>query len=273
MLPPHHPADIRQTMFGSTQASSTEHIISPSLSGMPMEVRGPSPIHGFLDNIRGPLPNPGNLLGMKAPPPISYHRGGSRSPLNCPLFPLVGQRRWSEAAAGEVRSDGLEDSEANMRRWSMPWEASVKSVIVHPQHNTVAWHQTRVVPGTRFVNAAASSSSGKSASDRSQSGTPGCLIIIRLERMLILFILADSIWHSSAATSQDGLAEAIQLLSFRPARLHQHPPHPPVGQPFIEETHSGFVSLACLTRLAYVPITVLKLHTAPRQRSCLRDVV
>lgn len=178
MLPHHHQAtDIRQTMFGSansTQASS-EHIISPSLSGMPMDVRGPSPIQGFLDNIRGPLPNPGNLLGMKAPPPNTYHRGGSRSPLNCPLFPLVGQRRWSEAAAGEVRSDGLEDSEANMRRWSMPWEASVKSVIVHPQHNTVAWHQTRVVPGTRFINAAASSSSGKSASDRSQSGTPGCL--------------------------------------------------------------------------------------------------
>lgn len=172
---PHHPiTDFRQTMFGSvnsTQASS-EHIISPGLGGIPLEVRGPSPIQGFLDNIRGPLPNPGNLLGMKAPP-TTYHRGGSRSPLNCPLFPLVGQRRWSEAAAGEVRSDGLEESEANMRRWSMPWEASVKSVIVHPQHNTVAWHQTRVVPGTRFVNAAASSSSGKSASDRSQSGTPG----------------------------------------------------------------------------------------------------
>lgn len=173
-------ADPRQMMYGSansTQASS-EHIISPCLAGMPdvrpMEVRGPSPIQGFLDNIRGPLPNPGNLLGMKAPP-TTYHRGGSRSPLNCPLFPLVGQRRWSEAAAGEVRCDALGDSEANMRRWSMPWEASSKSVIVQPHHNTVAWHQTRVVPGTRFATAAAaaSSSSGKSASDRSQSGTPG----------------------------------------------------------------------------------------------------
>lgn len=170
-------ADPRQMMYGSansTQASS-EHIISPpgmpTMSDVrPMEIRGPSPIQGFLDNIRGPLPNPGNLLGMKAPP-TAYHRGGSRSPLNCPLFPLVGQRRWSEAAAGEVRCDALNDPEANMRRWSMPWEASAKSVIVQPHHNTVAWHQTRVVPGTRFAMAAVSS--GKAASDRSQSGTPG----------------------------------------------------------------------------------------------------
>lgn len=60
------------------------------------DIRGPSPIQNFLENIRGPLPNPGHLLGMKAP----FYRC-SRSPLNFPLFPL--QRRWSEAAAGEVR--------------------------------------------------------------------------------------------------------------------------------------------------------------------------
>lgn len=174
MLSHHLAADIRHTMFGSANSTQTssEHIISP------LDVRGPSPNQGFLDNIRGPLPNPGNLLGMKAaaaPPPTTYYRGGSRSPLNCPLFPLVGQRRWSEAAAGEVRCDPSGDPEANMRRWSMPWEASAKSVNVHPQHNTVAWHQTRVVPGTRFaaVGGAAMVSSAKSASDRSQSGTPG----------------------------------------------------------------------------------------------------
>lgn len=59
-------------------------------------IRGPSPVHNFLENIRGPLPNPGHLLGMKTP----FYRC-SRSPLNFPLFPL--QRRWSEAAAGEVK--------------------------------------------------------------------------------------------------------------------------------------------------------------------------
>lgn len=184
------PADARHMLFGSgnsTQASS-EHIISPCLPGLPdgrqtIDVRGPSPIQGFLDNIRGPLPNPGNLLGMKAPPTQAYHhRGGSRSPLNCPLFPLLGQRRWSEAAAGEVRCDAIgSDPEANMRRWSMPWEASGHSAIVQPQQNTVAWHQTRMMPGSRFAPAIGGAtaapmpppSSGKSTSDRSQSGTPG----------------------------------------------------------------------------------------------------
>lgn len=121
------------------------------------EIRGPSPIQGFLENIRGPLPNPGHLLGMKTP----FYRG-PRSPLNFPLFPLNGQRRWSEAAAGEVKGESIMDAESNMRRWSMPWEAS-KCV-----KNTVTWHQTRIMPVSKLAVPAS-----KSNSDRSQSTTPG----------------------------------------------------------------------------------------------------
>lgn len=94
---------------GSTQASS-EH------GGQFEQIRGPSPIQGMghLDHIRGPLPNPGHLLTMKTP----FYRG-SRSPLNFPLFPSNGQRRWSETAA--VQTAAQED-ENQARRWSMPWE-------------------------------------------------------------------------------------------------------------------------------------------------------
>lgn len=78
------------------------------------QIRGPSPIQcfGHLDHIRGPLPPPGHLVTMKTP----FYRG-SRSPLK--LFPLNGQRRWSETAA--VQS-GAEEAENQARRWSMPWE-------------------------------------------------------------------------------------------------------------------------------------------------------
>lgn len=95
---------------GSTQASS-DH----SGGGQFEQIRGPSPVQGLghLDHIRGPLPNPGHLLTMKAP----FYRG-SRSPLNFPLFPSNGQRRWSETAAVQHQSE--EANEA--RRWSMPWE-------------------------------------------------------------------------------------------------------------------------------------------------------
>lgn len=122
------------------------------------EIRGPSPIQGFLDNIRGPLPNPGHLMGMKAP----FYRG-SRSPLNFPLFPLNGQRRWSEAAAGEVRGgESTIDVESQMRRWSMPWEAT------KTDKNTVSWHQTRIMPISKLAVP-----TSKTSSDRSQSTTPG----------------------------------------------------------------------------------------------------
>lgn len=54
-----------------------------------------------------------------------------------------------------------------------------------------------------------------------------------MNKNLIEFI--DSMYQSST-TSQDGLAEAIQLLSCRPSRAYQ----PTLGQSFAEEqpTHS-----------------------------------
>ncbi|XP_055703709.1 uncharacterized protein LOC129802140 isoform X1 [Phlebotomus papatasi] len=216
------PIEGRALLFGSgSTQSSSDH--SCSLTGTALEqtrgpsphhdIRGPSPVQGFLETIRGPLPNPGHLLGMKAP----FYRG-SRSPLNFPmLFPL-NQRRWSEAAAGEVSGEASLDAESQMRRWSMPWEAS------KTDRSTVSWHQTRLMPMSKLAAVPIS----KSSSDRSQSTTP------------------DSVWQSSV-TSQDGLAEAIQLLSCRPVSRPQYPPQPPplhqVMQqqppPFIEEPHTS----------------------------------
>ena len=181
------------------------------------DIRGPSPIQGFLDNCRGPLPNPGHLLGMKAP----FYRG-SRSPLNFPLFPLAGQRRWSEAAAGEVCcGDSVLDAESQMRRWSMPWEATKTD-----RNN---WHPTRNLPVSKLAVPPSGGynpggmhpmpHTSRSCSDRSQSTTP------------------DSAWHSSI-TSQDGLAEAIQLLSCKPANRPQQQQHA-MGAPVIEEPPGG----------------------------------
>lgn len=140
------------------------------------DIRGPSPIHGFLENVRGPLPNPGHLLGMKAP----FGRC-SRSPLNFPLFPLNGQRRWSEAAAGEVKGETtVMDVESQMRRWSMPWEA------LKTDRNTVNWHQTRLMPISKLAVMAvtpSTSSLSKTNSDRSQSTTPGNFFFLFLNTM------------------------------------------------------------------------------------------
>ncbi|KAB0797021.1 hypothetical protein PPYR_11082 [Photinus pyralis] len=141
--------------------------------------RGSSPVHGFIGHsevIRGPFPNPGQLHTMKSPFPMR----GSRSPLHFPLFPLAGQRRWSEAAAGDV---GGESSDSTMRRWSMPWDCG--------RVETAPWQQRYfptklVVPGT---------------SDRSRSTTPEAVAP-----------------QPGTITSGEGLAEAIQLLSCRPMR-------------------------------------------------------
>lgn len=193
-----------RTLFGSSHSDHHSSLEQPRGSSPHQDnIRGPSPIQGFLDNIRGPLPNPGHLLGMKMP----FYRG-SRSPLNFPLFPLLnGQRRWSEAAAGEVSGAdySVSDAENQMRRWSMPWEATKTT-----DRNTVSWNQTG---GNRMPI------SKLAVHKSSQSTTP------------------DSIW------SQDGLAEAIQLLSCRPARYY-HPPH----STFIEE--SSTVSF-CLVWFCY----------------------
>lgn len=124
-------------------------------------VRGHSPVHSFADTIRGPgpfettrgpLPNPGQLHSMKSP----FLGRGSRSPLHFPLFPLSGQRRWSEAAAGDV---GNESSDSTMRRWSMPWDCG--------RSETVSWQQ-RYLPSKLAVP-------GQSQ-ERSRSTTPGILL-------------------------------------------------------------------------------------------------
>lgn len=115
--------------------------------------RGPSPIHGFSGHaevIRGPFPNPGQLHTMKSPFPIR----GSRSPLHFPLFPLAGQRRWSEAAAGDV---GSESTDSTMRRWSMPWDCG--------RVEAAPWQQ-RYFPSKLAVPIGGTG-------DRSRSTTPG----------------------------------------------------------------------------------------------------
>lgn len=166
--------DAKNILFGS--GSSSDHsggVLGPNAMSITtrgpsphQDIRGPSPVQGFLENIRGPLPNPGHLLTMKTP----FYRC-SRSPLNFPLFPLNGQRRWSEAAAGEVKSEStFMDAESQMRRWSMPWEAS-KS-----ERNTVTWHQTRVMPISKLaVPISATTIISRSSNDRSQTTTPGTI--------------------------------------------------------------------------------------------------
>ncbi|XP_053955119.1 uncharacterized protein LOC128861190 isoform X3 [Anastrepha ludens] len=149
------------------------------------QIRGTSPLQAIFENTKGPLPNPGHLLAMKSP----FCRG-VRSPLNIPLFPLNGQRRWSEAAAGEVIDDNTTDVENQMRRWSMPWEA------LKFDKNTVTWYQTRIMP----INNINLLSHKKTCADRSISNTP------------------ELTWQSCAA-SHDGLTEAIQLLSCRPSKV------------------------------------------------------
>ncbi|XP_063910306.1 uncharacterized protein LOC135127683 isoform X2 [Zophobas morio] len=175
--------------------------------------RGPSPIHAFsetirgpgpIETIRGPFPNPGQLFSMKSP----FPGRGSRSPLHFPLFPISGQRRWSEAAAAEVVGDS---GDGTMRRWSMPWDCG--RVEAGP------WQQ-RYLPSKLVVPPASTSQ------DRSRSTTP------------------EAIPQPGTITSGEGLAEAIQLLSCRPTRQSipqtALPGHPLPGGPFIPpwaETH------------------------------------
>lgn len=149
---------------------STNSHISVTISLLVIEcvsqdVRGPSPVHNFLENIRGPLPPAGPLLGMKAG---FHHHRCSRSPLNFPLFPLNSQRRWSEAAANTLQGEpSMMDTAENMRRWSMPWESK-------SDRNTVTWHQTRVISRMAMPpNTGGHAIYSKASSDRSQTTTPG----------------------------------------------------------------------------------------------------
>lgn len=49
--------------------------------------------------------------------------------------------------------------------------------------------------------------------------------------------------YQSSTTSQDGLAEAIQLLSCRPSRAYQGYQGPTLGQSFVEEQPSHSVCI------------------------------
>lgn len=129
-------------------------------------MRGPSPVHSYqeamrgtaIETLRGPLPTPGQLYSMKSP----FPGRGTRSPLHFPLFPLSGQRRWSEAAAGDVSAEG---SDNVMRRWSMPWDCG------RPESTT--WHQ-------RYLPSKLSLPPSGMTQERSRSATPGYFIKILL---------------------------------------------------------------------------------------------
>lgn len=147
--------------------------------------REPSPIHNLplvtnrnthLESIRGPFPAPGLLHTMKGP------FRNARSPLYFPLFPLSGQRRWSEVATGERISEMNADT---MRRWSMPYDCA------------------RLDSGTKF-HLPTSKLSTSHQEQRSRSNTPA---------------LVENICNPSI-TSSEGLVEAIQLLSSRPKTTH-----------------------------------------------------
>lgn len=101
------------------------------------------------------------------PPPLPGTHRSVRSPLHFPFWSLQGpQRRWSEAAAGDVAG---ETNNGTMRRWSMPWESS----RLAEHHN--AWHG-RLNPPSKLTVPSASSQ------DRSRSTTPGkpayCMYLI-----------------------------------------------------------------------------------------------
>ncbi|XP_018565846.1 uncharacterized protein LOC108906891 [Anoplophora glabripennis] len=158
--------------------------------------RGQSPIHGFseaarapgtLENLRGPFPTPGQLHTMKSP----FPGRGSRSPLHFPLFPLNCQRRWSEAAAVEAAGDS---GEGLMRRWSMPWDTA--------WNEGGPWQQ-RYLPSKLIVPPG-------NSQERSRSTTP--------EAVPPPPPLPTQSSGPGILPGGDGLAEAIQLLSCRPAR-------------------------------------------------------
>lgn len=83
----------------------------------------------------------GLLYTMKAP------FRNVRSPLHFPLFPLSGQRRWSEVATGGK----AENSCDTMRRWSMPWDCVRETGAKYPIHGSklaIPSHQERNRTGT-----------------------------------------------------------------------------------------------------------------------------
>ncbi|KAJ8955995.1 hypothetical protein NQ318_006269 [Aromia moschata] len=175
-----------------------------------VEARGHSPyseaVHRGQSPIHGPFPTPGQLYTMKSP----FPGRGSRSPLHFPLFPLNCQRRWSEAAAVESTGD---TGEGPMRRWSMPWDT--------PWTDSGPWQQ-RYLPSKLIVPPGTSQ-------ERSRSTTPEAVPAP-----------PPPPTQSAAAGTilgGDGLAEAIQLLSCRPARSSIPQTSGHIYMPHWGETH------------------------------------
>ncbi|CAG9854463.1 unnamed protein product [Phyllotreta striolata] len=170
--------------------STREH--SPHTEGI---IRGPSPIHVFgessrsacpLEILRGPFPVPGSLHSMKS----QFPGRGSRSPLHFPLFPLNCQRRWSEAGVGEASGDNGDETR---RRWSMPWDT--------------AWGETTAPGQQRYLPTKLTVPSGHSQ-EKSRSTTPETVPPVSQPLM----------GGPGVISGAEGLAEAIHLLSCRPAR-------------------------------------------------------
>ncbi|XP_050513359.1 uncharacterized protein LOC114332467 isoform X2 [Diabrotica virgifera virgifera] len=176
--------------------SEREH--SPHAEGIH---RGQSPIHVFgdgsskgvgpLETLRGPFPIPGPLHTMKSP----FPGRGSRSPLHFPLFPLSCQRRWSEA--GVADSSG-ESGDEQRRRWSMPWDS--------------AWGESGSQGQQRYLPSKLAVPSGYSQ-EKSRSTTPVISVIETVPSLPQPPSAGPGILPST-----EGLAEAIHLLSCRPAR-------------------------------------------------------
>ncbi|XP_056643062.1 uncharacterized protein LOC130449333 [Diorhabda sublineata] len=172
----------------SPHSDTREH--SPHAEGIH---RGQSPIHAFgegtsktigpLETLRGPFPIPGPLHTMKSP----FPGRGSRSPLHFPLFPLNCQRRWSEA--GVIESYG-DSGDEQRRRWSMPWDT--------------AWGEAGQ---QRYLPSKLAAPSGY-PQEKSRSTTPETVPPLS----------QASSGGPGILPGTEGLAEAIHLLSCRPAR-------------------------------------------------------
>lgn len=142
------------------------------------QIRGPSPVHCNIDNLQGPLPNPGKLAKV---PFIS----GARP---YPFFQINVQRRWSECT-GSADPENMCDNQ--IRRWSMPTQSRFIPMMTRQQ---IQQHQQAQLQQLQQYNL---QHQLHQSQDYSQSTTP------------------DSTWHSSV-TSQDGLLDAIHLLSIKP---------------------------------------------------------
>jgi hypothetical protein len=135
-----------------------------------------------LENIRGPSPVHG-YFDMQGPLPNPGQLAKvpfiSAGGRPFPFFQINVQRRWSECT-GQVDQENNCDNQ--IRRWSMPTQSRFIPMMTRQQMQ----QQQQGHHG------------GHQMQDYSQSTTP------------------DSTWHSSV-TSQDGLLDAIHLLSIRPA--------------------------------------------------------